>query len=104
MSIGCNNLIKNNKAALVQSVEDLFFLMDWDEKNIKPEKKTILRLNDLTDEEKTILAKIGTKSYSIDQISFHTGIKIPLLSATLLSLEFKGLVSVKPGGIYTRVT
>lgn len=102
MSAGCNKLIRLNRAALVQSVEDVFFLMGWDDKQLEERLRVPAPVIEMNEKEKTIFSQIGSKSMSIDQISFHTKLSIPEVSAILLTLEFKGLVSARPGNSYSR--
>ncbi len=35
-SAGCNSLIKNNKAALIESSEDIEYFLNWKPENSKP--------------------------------------------------------------------
>lgn len=103
-SSGCNKLIKTNRAALVESVEDIFFFLAWDDKNKKNEISQPGPAIEMNDRERIVFAEIGTRTVSIDQLSFHTKLSIPELSAILLNLEFKGLVSARPGNCYLRNT
>ncbi len=100
MSAGCNNLIRSNRAALVQNVDEIFFFLGWDEKGKTRESSEIIKNIQLTETEKKVLEQIGQNSRSIDQISFHSGIRIPEASACLLTLEFKGLIAARPGNSY----
>ncbi len=100
MSSGCNKLIKSNRAALVQSVDDLFFFLGWDDHENTKKTSTNIASVELKDSEKLVFTQISQKPKSIDQISLLTGISIPKVSACLLSLEFKGLVEVQPGNSY----
>ena len=101
MSTGCNNLIKSNRAALIQSVDDLFFFMGWDELTCPPQNPIIISKQDLSNEEKLILEQLVQNPKTLDQISAQTGLRISTVSATLLGLEFKGFISAKPGNSYT---
>jgi DNA processing protein len=98
-SQGCNNLIKSNKAALLESVEDLEYQMRWSTKP-KPFQKQIEFAN-LTEPEQDILNFLKNReSESIDVISAETGISLPELSAFLLNMEFSEIVTVMPGNRY----
>jgi DNA processing protein len=99
-SQGCNNLIKSNKAALLESVEDLEYHMNWSTKP-KTVQKQIEFVN-LTEPEQDILNLLKNKeSESIDAISSETGIALPELSAFLLNMEFAEIVAVLPGNRYS---
>ncbi len=99
-SAGCNNLIKTNKAALVESAADIEYFLDW-----KPENKMIPRqaklFGSMSEEEKTIcelLSKNG--EMTIDTICRTTGIPVHRLSSVLLNMEFNGIVRCQPGNLY----
>lgn len=100
MSSGCNKLIKSNRAALVQSVDDLFFFLGWEEKEKTKKTSNSVACAELKDSEKLVITQISHKPTSIDQISCQIGMSIPKVSACLLSLEFKGLVAIQPGNSY----
>ncbi len=102
MSSGCNKLIKLNEAALVQSVDDVFFLMNWDKGSKTPSSYFSQPIIELDEREKLVFSHIGPKPSSIDQIAQNCQMGIPQISAILLNLEFKGLISAKPGNSYTR--
>lgn len=99
-SSGCNSLIKNNKAMLVENAEDIEYFLDWETKKSKvPLQKTLF--SDLDDNEKLIfelLAKQG--ELNIDSICRALTIPIYKLSPLLLQMEFKGLVKCYPGNLY----
>jgi DNA processing protein len=99
-SQGCNNLIKSNKAALLESVDDLEYLMNWSTKP-KVLQKQIEFVN-LTEPEQEILNILkNVDSESIDVISAETGISLPELSAFLLNMEFAEIIAVLPGNRYS---
>ena len=102
MSAGCNKLIKTNRASMVESAEDIFFLLGWDEKKNDIDSGQAEPFTELNEREKTVFSHLGSKTMTIDQLYLHTKINIPELSSILLSLEFKGLVSAKPGNAYIR--
>ena len=104
MSSGCNNLIKSNRAALVQSVEDIFFFLGWDEVEQSIQKSTPKFNIALTDSEKQILDLVGNNPRSLDLLSFHSGLSVSKVSSSLLSLEFKGLIMARPGNSYVLST
>ncbi|MEG1838422.1 MAG: DNA-processing protein DprA [Bacteroidaceae bacterium] len=101
-SIGCNNLIRDNKAALIRSAEDFVKAMCWDTDN-KPATTPVQRqlFPDLTDEEQnivTILQKEGDKQ--INSLVVETNIPINRMTAALFTLEMKGVVKTLAGGMY----
>jgi DNA processing protein len=98
-SQGCNNLIKSNKAALLESVDDLEYLMNW---SIQPKVvQKQIEFAGLTEPEQRILKFLKTReSESVDAISAETDITLPELSSFLLNLEFSDIVTVLPGNRY----
>ena len=99
-SEGCNRLIKTNRAAFIENVDDLIYLTKWSSDNEHGRQE--LRLFDhLGSSEQEILNLLSDNdSVSIDQISYETGFPMPELSALLLSLEFAGFINSLPGKNY----
>lgn len=99
-SSGCNNLIKGNKAALVECSEDIEYILDWKPEKAKtPVQRTLF--SDLDDNEKLIYELISKEGeLTIDSIC--RGLEMPVykLSSLLLQMEFKGLVKCFPGNLY----
>ena len=101
-SAGCNNLIKTNRAALVENAGDIEYLLGWESKTSK--KKVIQKelFTDLCENEKFIMVLIKEeKEISIDQISNKIKLPISVVSSLLLNLEFAGLLKCSPGKIYS---
>jgi len=100
-SIGCNELIKTQRAQLINNGKDFLRFMNWES---KPKKSTIFQsviFPELNIEEKLILEQLSKNdSLSIDQISSIAGLKPSQASCHLLSLEMKGLVRALPGKFY----
>jgi DNA processing protein len=99
-SEGCNNLIKSNKAAMITSVADLEYQMNW-EVNTAPVKKKSLVFTEHSSEEQVILNLLaGCNQMMIDELSWKSNLPIGQLASLLLSLEFKGIVSSLPGKMF----
>ena len=102
-SAGCNSLIRNNKAALVECSDDIEYFLNWKPEKSKPPVQRTL-FSELDENEKLIyelLAKEG--ELNIDSICRTTGIPVYKLSSLLLQMEFKGLVKCYPGNLYRTV-
>lgn len=99
-SAGCNELIKNNKASLAESAEDIENLLRWKpEKPSKPVQATLF--SELNESEQRIYELISKEGeLTIDQICRTLDIPISRLSPQLLQMEFKGLVKCCPGNVY----
>ena len=101
-SMGCNYLIKNNKAALIESVKDLEYYLGWDTAaNMELNRQQKL-FTYIPDEEKNILSILKTYGdLHIDMISNLSGYPSNQVSSILLNLEFSGLVKCLPGKVFT---
>jgi len=100
-SKGCNQLIKSNKASLIESAADLEYLMGWEVQ--KQKQRTIQRklFQELTTKEKEILDVLKAhETIPIDLICNEMQLSTSQISPVLLDLEFKGLVKSLPGKQY----
>lgn len=97
-SKGCNNLIKSNKAALVESAEDIEILLGWDIKSKVIQKQLF---NEISPDEEIIIKILKQENeLGIDIISFRADLPVSKVSTLLLNLEFSGIVKSMPGKIY----
>jgi DNA processing protein len=101
-SKGCNKLIKTNIAAMVESIDDLEYVLGWESSTTagQPAQGSLFAVP-LTAEEKTVMDILRVeKEINLNVLVVKTGIPVGRLSATLLDLEFKGLVKSRPGGVF----
>lgn len=100
LSAGCNNLIKTNKAALVENACDIEYSLDWQpEKSKAPVQKSFF--SELDDKEKSVFELLSAESeMTIDAICRSLDLPVFKLSSILLQMEFKGLIKCSPGNIY----
>jgi DNA processing protein len=104
-SEGCNNLIKYNHTSLILSGHDIVNTMSWNDKSQGTPQKThpkqMKLLLNLNKDEEVIVNSLQEKNESnIDELLFATGLSISVLSTTLLTMEFKGLICCLPGKRY----
>jgi DNA processing protein len=100
-SEGCNFLIKNSRAALVESAEDVLKLMNWTGNTVAPQPIQLSVFPTLSDEALTVarcMNKMGPMS--IDSLADKTGKGMNEISFLLLNLELEGLVKALPGKRY----
>ena len=102
-SKGCNQLIQDNKAVLLESASDFVKAMGWDSdlKSVKPETVQRNLFPDLSAEELRIvdiLGKLG--DLQINALMVQADIPINKISAILFELEMKGVIRVLAGGVY----
>lgn len=101
-SEGCNYLIKNNKAALINSAEDLLEFMNWSVRS-RPghEKKQRELFIELSPDEKTVVEILQKQeSIHIDELYFKSGLSSSAVATALLMLEMQSIVFSLPGKIY----
>jgi DNA processing protein len=97
-SAGCNFLIKTNKAALIESAQDIRYLLNWD---LKQKSKQIVQSKlfiELPDEQRTVFEAIQNHPEAIiDELCDLLKLPLSKLSTVLLQLEIAGIVEVLPG-------
>ena len=105
-SAGCNELIKSNKAALVESAEDIMNQLGWRQepgtKKASPSQLAIF--NELKQDEKELVNILQQNGkLPIDSICLRARLPMSKVSSALLNLEFQGLVRSLPGKMYSLV-
>lgn len=103
-SVGCNNLIKQQKAHVLTSAADLIYLLDWDME--QKQGKNIQRqlFIDLDETEQKIYTYLQSKGKQLlDSIALDCQIPIFRASSTLLNMEMKGVVRPLPGKLFEAV-
>jgi DNA processing protein len=97
-SAGCNELIRNNKAVLLQDPQQFVEMMGWSEKEKREPLLQKQLFIDLSPEEQRVVELLRKHEYvSIDELNFQTGISSSAIAAALLNLEMKGLLKALPG-------
>jgi DNA processing protein len=100
-STGCNRLIKTNRAALIENLKDLEYLMGWQraEKTAGTVQKELFV--ELGPEEITLTDLLRRDGLlTIDQLAIQANLQVSKVSGILLNLEFKGVVRCLPGKVY----
>ena len=102
-SAGCNALIKNNKASLIESADDILRFMNWEKQNTGSLSniQTALFL-DLSDEEQSIVSILrqNPEGIQLNELAIQLEKPISKISSMLLEMEFKGIVKCLPGNLY----
>lgn len=100
-SIGCNNLIKHQKAMMISNPLDIPYILNWQlEENEKPviQKQLFVEL-DTT--EKTIYNFLKEQhKQQLDVIALNCKIPIFKVASVLLNMELKGVVRPLPGKLF----
>ncbi len=103
-SEGCNYLIKNNKAALINGAGDLLEMMNWKPIAKPAAKKQRELFIELSPDEKIVVDILQQQeSINIDELYFKSGLSSSAVAAALLMLEMQGVVASLPGKIYKMV-
>ncbi len=101
-SKGCNQLIRDNKAILIQSAEDFVRAMCWDEDSQPKKSENIQRsfFPELSEEEQSIVSILEKENQQINNLVVTTNIPVHRMNALLFELEMKGIIRVLAGGMY----
>jgi DNA processing protein len=104
-SEGCNNLIRDNVAALITGADDFVKAMGWQDETVR---KRVLAdgiernlFPDLSQEEQKIVSTLqAVNDLQLSVLSVKTAIPIGQLTAILFQMEMKGVVKPLAGGMY----
>ena len=101
LSKGCNNLIRENKAALITGAENFVAAMGWGSEKAKPAPIQRSLFQELSEEESRIAQLLGQHGdLPINALTMETGIPVSRLSALLFEMEMKGIVKAQAGNKY----
>lgn len=99
-SEGCNHLIKTNRAALISGVEDLKYLLGWEEKEVQNIQNQLFVELSPVEEKIKIALEEAQKKMELDSLCAKLGLPISKVIPTLLNLELKGLIKCHPGKLF----
>jgi DNA processing protein len=100
-SKGCNDLIRKNKAALIESADDLIDFMGW-EANAQPLQQVLMI--DLSEDEQQIVNLLKSNEIiTTDIASRELNMSVQTINSFMLNLEFKGVLKSLPGNRFKLV-
>lgn len=102
-SVGCNELIKNNRASLILSADDFVKAMGWNASKSRRQEAIQRELFPELSEEETRIVQVLQEvegCMQINVLTVKTNLPINHLSALLFELEMKGVVQALAGGMY----
>jgi DNA processing protein len=101
-SMGCNALIKTNRASLIDNTGDFLKSMGWGDKIVAPQHLQQSLFVELTEDEQLIYAFLRKcpEGIQVNQLAVEIAFPFSKLTGTLLQMEFKMLVKCLPGGVY----
>lgn len=99
-SAGCNLLIKQQQAHLIENADDLEALLDWQTKSpAQPDTPSLFYTP--TPEEQELLEAIRTHGpLPLDELLRAVSLPVSRVNSLLLRLEFQGCVRQLPGRVY----
>lgn len=100
-SIGCNNLIKQQRANLMTSAADLIYILNW---NIDEQQKPAIQKQlfvELTEEEKIVWRFLKDNGKELlDIIALNCKLPTFKIAGILLQMELKGVIRPLPGKLF----
>jgi DNA processing protein len=103
LSLGCNNLIKTQKANLLTCAADLVYILNWDiEKTTRSVQKKLFIILE-NDEQKIYDYLIKSGKEILDIIALECDFPIYKISGILLNMELKGVVRPLPGKLFEAI-
>lgn len=100
-SQGCNYYIRTNRAALIESAQDIVYIMGWEEKKEKNKPLQKKLFVEFTDDERVIVEMLEKNGDSgIDFLCINSEMNSSKVASALLNLEFNGVVKSLPGKRY----
>jgi len=103
-SKGCNNLIKQNKAAILTSSKDLIEMLNWELETTLTktiQKQLFVELDEIEQLVYDFLVDEGKKM--LDVISLNCNLPIHKTTTVLFNLEMKGIVKPLPGKLFEAI-
>lgn len=103
-SKGCNQLIKSNKAAMITSVRDLEYILNWKVEDLKAKNIQKQLFIELDENEKNIYNYLLNEGkQNLDVIALNCKFPIQKTVSVLLNLELKGVAKPLPGKMFEAV-
>jgi DNA processing protein len=102
LSEGCNYFIRTNRAALLESADNIRYLMGWDDQVNGGGKQTKL-FREFNQEESLIvevLKSAQNNECGIDDLMLQSELPASKVAAILLGFEFEAIVTALPGKRY----
>ncbi|MDO5104627.1 DNA-processing protein DprA [Capnocytophaga sp.] len=97
-SIGCNHLIRNEKARILTSANDLLYYLNWDTPALEVQQKLFVEL--LPDEEKIHSFLKNNGKQLLDAIALACQMPVYQVSNLLFQMEMKNVVRPLPGKMF----
>ena len=102
-SAGCNDLIKRNKAHMIEYAEDLIKDMQWESNNHTQRQTQIVELLcDLSETQQRLyeLLRDAEEGMHVNQLVMETQLAYNVVVAELVMMELQDVVKSMPGGMW----
>ena len=100
-SVGSNQLIRDNKAALISNAEDFVKAMGWESAEKKQQGVQREIFPDLSPEESKVVEVLRSRGdLQVNALVMLTDLPFSQMSTILFQLEMKGVVRAMVGGVY----
>lgn len=97
-STGCNNLIKDNKAALINSAQDVIDVLQWEQPKSVNKNPQLNLFVDLSEEEQQIFDFLQAHGKTrLDDIALNLQFPVSKAAQLLLQMELNNVVTSLPG-------
>lgn len=104
-SVGCNNLIKQQKAQMLTSAAELVYHLGWEleeKKSLSANQKQLFV--ELTETERSIYSYLQLNGKQLlDIVALECKLPVGRVSSTLLSMEMKGIIRPLPGKLFEAI-
>lgn len=102
-SLGCNNLIKTQKANLLTSAADIVYILNWDiqAKTTPIQKQLFVELE--PDEQKIYDYLLQKGKELLDVIALQCEFPVYKLAGILVNMELKGVIRPLPGKLFEAI-
>ncbi len=105
-SEGCNNLIKQQRAQLIASAQDLVLSMQWQTGEKKAVQTSVTTwLCDLSETQRQLVDKLSEseEGWHVNQLVMELQLPYNEVVTELMMLELNGVVKGMPGGIWRKL-
>lgn len=100
-SEGCNHLIRDRRAELVTSANDILDMLGWGAHPSAPAAVQLDLFAELSPEQKLVVDALrGTDGLPAAQLCIKTNLDLSTLNTLLFELEMTGVLKLLPGGAY----
>lgn len=102
-SAGCNDLIKRNRAQLIENADDLIAAMQWETTKREVVQTTMVEMLanlNPTQERLVALLRDAEDGLHINQLVMETQLAYSSVSSELVMLELEDIVKSMPGGMW----